>query len=166
MLDLVREAERTAHKPKPRLVFMACLARLVPVLGLYTVRHFAALMPLLTEWVHAYDMDSSVVALQLLGLVVVCAWPRMGVHAKVLLQHVEAVMKQERVEQGQRRPAPQQEENHTDPGGTKGHPHSQGQGGVCGSRDFTSRRHEAAVHLLNLLQEVLSAGGVRQPSTC
>jgi hypothetical protein len=59
-------------------------------------------MPLLLEWVHAYDEQSSVVALQLLALLVRCAWPRMGVHAGVMRRHVEQVMQQETVEQGAR----------------------------------------------------------------
>lgn len=102
VLELLQEAERTAHKPAPRLVFMACMGRLLPRLGLYVVRHLAALMPLLLEWVHAYDEQSSVVALQLLALLVRCAWPRMGVHAGVVRRHVEQVIQQELVEQGAR----------------------------------------------------------------
>lgn len=102
LLELLQEAERTAHKPAPRLVFMACMGRLLPRLGLYVVRHLEALMPLLLEWVHAYDEQSSVVALQLLALLVRCAWPRMGVHAGVVRRHVGQVIQQELVEQGAR----------------------------------------------------------------
>lgn len=98
LLELLQEAERTAHKPQPRLVFMACVARLVPRLRLYAVRHLAALMPLLLEWVHAFDAQSSVVALQLLGVLAEYAWPRMG----VIQQHVHEVLAQELVEQGMR----------------------------------------------------------------
>jgi hypothetical protein len=100
VLELMQEAERTAHKPQPRLIFMACLARLIPRLGLYVVRHFAALMPLLLEWTHAYDADSSVAALQVLEQLVRHAWPRMAVHAGVIQQHANEVLRQEQVEQG------------------------------------------------------------------
>jgi hypothetical protein len=128
LIELLQEAERTAFKPQPRLVFLACVARLVPQIGLYTVRHLAALMPLLLEWVHAYDEPSSVVALQLLSLLVKFAWPRMGVHAGVIRKHVGEVLGQEAVEQGPR----QQQQQH------------QCQG-------VSSRRYKAGQQVLQLL---------------
>lgn len=127
LIELLQEAERTAFKPQPRLVFMACVARLVPQLGLYVVRHLAALMPLLLEWAHAYDEQSSVVALQLLALLVKYAWPRMGVHAGVIRKHVGEVMGQETVEQGPRQQQQQQ------------------------GRGVSSRRYRAGQQLLQLL---------------
>lgn len=90
--ELITEAERNAHKPQQRLIFMGCVARLVPVVELYTVRHFAQLLPLLLEWTHGYDEASVVAALQVLACVVQHAWPRMGVHAGVLWQHLELVV--------------------------------------------------------------------------
>jgi hypothetical protein len=129
VIELVREAERTAFKPQPRLIFMACVARLLPQLGLYVVRHLAALMPLLLEWTHAYDEQSSVVALQLLALLVKYAWPRMGVHAGVIRKHVGEVLAQEQVEEGPRQQQQQQQE----------------QQGRC------SRRYQAGQLLLQML---------------
>lgn len=143
VLELLQEADRSAHKPQPRLVFMCCLARLVPRLGLYTVRHLAALMPLLLEWVHAYDKDSSVVALQLLGLLVQYTWPRMSVHVDVVRQHVQQALAQERVERGhwgvvvEEQQQRQQEE----------------QGDEAGAA-VDSRRYAAGAELLALLDSV------------
>jgi len=51
--------ERSAHKPQQRLTFMSCLAMLLPRLGLYSVRHFSRLMPLLLEWTHAFDIGAA-----------------------------------------------------------------------------------------------------------
>lgn len=144
MLELLQEAERTAYKPQPRLVFMACVARLVPRLGLYVVRHLAALMPLLLEWVHAYDEESSVVALQLLCLLVQQAWPRMGVHAGVIRQHVEQVVRQEQVEQGTRAAAGQQH-------GAKQEVGQSGTFGASPTAAICSRRIEAGQQLLRVL---------------
>jgi hypothetical protein len=73
---------------------MACIARLLPALGLYVTRHLAALLPLLLEWSHAYDDDSAALALLLLQAVVQHAWPRMSVHAAVLRRTAGAVLTQ------------------------------------------------------------------------
>lgn len=141
MLELLQEAERTAHKPQPRLIFMACVARLVPRLGLYVVRHLAALMPLLLEWTHAYDERSSVVALQLLMLLVQHAWPRMGVHAEVLRKYVAELLRQERVEQGGRQGGLSQQQQQQ---------RQQGDG-LQGSGIVSSRRYMAGQQLLDRL---------------
>lgn len=148
LLELLQEAERTAYKPQPRLVFMACVARLVPRLGLYVVRHLAALMPLLLEWVHAYDEESSVVALQMLCLLVQQAWPRMGVHAGVIRQHVEQVVRQEQVEQGTRAAAGQQHGKKLQEVGQSGRFGASTTAAVC------SRRTEAGQQLLRVLSSL------------
>jgi hypothetical protein len=57
--ELITEVERSAHKPQQRLTFMSCLAMLLPQLGLYSVRHFSRLMPLLLEWTHAFDIGAA-----------------------------------------------------------------------------------------------------------
>jgi hypothetical protein len=106
LAELLTAAERGANKPQQRLVLIACFARLSPQLGLYAVRHFSTLMPLLLEWCHAHDEASSVAALQLLVLLTGQARPRMAVHAGALRQHAEAVMRQVAVEGGSSRRAP------------------------------------------------------------
>ena len=141
MLELLQYAERTAHKPQPRLIFMACVACLIPRLGLYVVRHLAALMPLLLDWTHAYDERSSVVAMQLLALLVQHAWPRMGVHAGVLRKHVQEVLRQERVEQGGRQGSSSQQQQ-------------QQQDGEVQGVDVCSRRYQAGQQLLQLLDRL------------
>jgi hypothetical protein len=101
-------------------------------------------MPLLLEWTHAYDAESSAVALQVLGQLVLHAWPRMVVHAGVVRQHAEEVLRQERVEQGdwQQQQQQQQQEQELGCGAT-------GTGGV--GRADVSIRCQAAQQLLQLL---------------
>eukprot|EP00775_Hariotina_reticulata_P010038 gene10038-10194_t len=91
--ELITEVERNAHKPQQRLIFMACLAQLLPRLGLYCVRHFSSLMPLLLEWTHAFNIGSAVVAVQVLGSLARFTWPRMPAHADIILQHMQQVSK-------------------------------------------------------------------------
>jgi hypothetical protein len=91
--ELITEAERNAHKPQQRLIFMGCLGRLLPCIGLYVLRHTAALLPLLLEWSHAYDEASAVTAVRLLECVVQQAWPRMGVHAGMIWRHLVEVVR-------------------------------------------------------------------------
>jgi hypothetical protein len=91
--ELITEAERNAHKPQQRLIFMGCLGRLLPCIGLYVLRHTAALMPLLLEWSHAYDEASAVAAVRLLGCAVQHAWPRIGVHAGMIWRHLVEVVR-------------------------------------------------------------------------
>eukprot|EP00879_Flechtneria_rotunda_P005699 GHRR01006000.1.p1 GENE.GHRR01006000.1~~GHRR01006000.1.p1 ORF type:complete len:233 (+),score=74.52 GHRR01006000.1:144-842(+) len=93
MKELLTEAERSAHKPQQRLIFLACVALLIPRLGLYILRYFAQLMPLLLEWAHAYDEKTVVVALWVLATVVQHAWPRIEAHAGVIWQHLVQVAK-------------------------------------------------------------------------
>jgi hypothetical protein len=93
LLELITEAERSAHKPQQRLIFMGCLARLLPCISLYVLRHTAALMPLLFEWSHAYDEASVLAAVRLLGSVVRHAWPRVGVHVALIWQHLVEVVR-------------------------------------------------------------------------
>jgi hypothetical protein len=93
LLELITEAERNAHKPQQRRIFMACLARLLPCVGLYVLRHMASLMPLLLEWSHAYDEASVLAAVQLLGCVVRHSWPRVGVHAALMWRHLVEVVR-------------------------------------------------------------------------
>ena len=131
------------------------MARLLPQLRLYVVRHLAALMPLLLEWVHAYDEGSSVVALQLLGLVVREGWPRMGVHAGVVREHVGEVLRQERVEQGEWRrqvSLQQQQQQQQQQGSGEGQQRTEGEG--RGGRGVGSRRFVAAQQLLQLLDSL------------
>lgn len=89
--ELITEAERNAHSAQKRLVFLACLAKLLPCIGLYIVRYFAQLMPLLLEWTHAYDEGTVIVALQVLASVLRHAWPRMAAHADVIWEHLVEV---------------------------------------------------------------------------
>ncbi|KAF8066261.1 HOL3 [Scenedesmus sp. PABB004] len=91
LAELVSEAERSAHKPAQRLVFMACLALLAPRLGLHAARHLGAAMPLLLEWAHAHDERSAQVALLALARLTAVAWPRMPAHAGVLWRHLLAL---------------------------------------------------------------------------
>lgn len=91
--ELITEAERNAQNAHKRLIVMACMAKLIPCLGLYIVRYLMQLMPLLLEWTHAYDQGTVVVALQVLGLVVKYAWPRMGSYSHILWDHLIEVVK-------------------------------------------------------------------------
>lgn len=88
--ELLTEAERAGHKPAQRLVFLACTARLVPRMRLYCVRHLARLMPLLLEWLLAYDAPSRAAALRCAELLLRAAWPRMGAHGALLWRHLLA----------------------------------------------------------------------------
>jgi hypothetical protein len=110
-------------------------------------------MPLLLEWVHAYDEGSSVVALQLLGLVVREGWPRMGVHAGVVREHVGEVLRQERVEQGEwRRQVSLQQQQQQQGSGEGQQQRTEGEG--RGGRGVGSRRFVAARQLLQLLDSL------------
>ncbi|KAF6251398.1 hypothetical protein COO60DRAFT_621989 [Scenedesmus sp. NREL 46B-D3] len=91
--ELIIEAERSTHKPQQRIIFMGCLGRLLPCVGLYVLRHTASLMPLLLEWSHACDKASVLAAVRLLGCLVRHAWPRVGAHAGVIWRHLVEVVR-------------------------------------------------------------------------
>ncbi len=84
--------ERQAHVPARRLAFMPAWSHLQEGMGLTALRYTGRLMPLLLEWLHAYDRRSRVSALRLLGGVVRATWPRVAAHAGTLWGHLLAVM--------------------------------------------------------------------------
>lgn len=96
MTEMITEAERNAHKPPQRLIFMACLSRLMPQLMLYTVKYLSRLMPLLLEWLHAHDEPTRGITLATLAEVMRSCWPRMAVHAELIVEHLHAVDRAEK----------------------------------------------------------------------
>lgn len=98
MVNLLTEVEREAHEAARALPFLSAMQRLVPSLGLITVRHFARLMPLLLEWLHTPNGEVSLAACNTLAVVSKYTWPRMPAHAAVLKQHI---LDCQRVVQGQ-----------------------------------------------------------------
>jgi len=88
--ELLIEAERTAHKRDQRLIFMACLARLLPRVRLYAARHLSRVAPLLLEWLLAVDGQTRCAAAGCWEAVLRCCWPRAGAHAAVVWRHLAA----------------------------------------------------------------------------
>ncbi|GBF96650.1 hypothetical protein Rsub_09283 [Raphidocelis subcapitata] len=88
--ELLSEAERAAHKPRQRLVFMACLGLLLPRLRLYAARHLGRLAPLLLEWLLSLDGRSRLAALGCWGALLRACWPRAGAHGQVVWRHLLA----------------------------------------------------------------------------
>ncbi|PNG99881.1 hypothetical protein TSOC_014329, partial [Tetrabaena socialis] len=90
--ELLTEAERQGHLPARRLPFLAALRHLAPCLGLTLCRHLTRLMPLLLEWLHAWDAASREAALAALAEVVRATWVRAPAHAEVLWRHMLLVL--------------------------------------------------------------------------
>lgn len=90
--ELLTEAERAGHKPALRRVFIACAHRLARTLQLQLLRHFSRLLPLLLEWVHAYDPPTRLAALACLRQVLQVCWPRLAPHAGLVWEHLIAAV--------------------------------------------------------------------------
>lgn len=53
------------------------------------LRYFSRLMPLLLEWLHAFDHATALAALQTLHVIVKHTWPRVPPHAALLWRHLK-----------------------------------------------------------------------------